>query len=323
MRHRNIPLSSSTSASAFASVFVLAFVLISCNGGTDSEGGSGFTAKIDGKSWEAAPISISAQANAGVTGSILLVGSQSDGDKSRSITITLYNVGGPGKYPLGTGISVFGGVASVGEGTGIGGNADVWITPGSGIAGEVEITSVDGGRIKGSFAYTTAPGENNAVRGSRVVTEGRFDLPLSGTVTALPENAGSKVTAELNGVHYNAALVFASLKDFAGAPGLTLSSSSAANSVSINLAGVTGPGTYSPLTNFAPQRLITVGLTGGTAGTCCWGVNAAGTTGEVVVTSLSAKRVKGTFTATLKPQAGKPATQVLVIKNGTFDIGIP
>ena len=56
---------------------------------------------------------------------------------------------------------------------------------------------------------------------------------------------------------------------------------------------------------------------------CCWGLNAPGDVIKVVVTALSAKRVTGTFSGTLKPQPGKPATQDLVITDGKFDVGIP
>lgn len=297
--------------------------LFACNKATESgAGSSGFSAKIDGKNWEAMPISISATANAGVKGSFILVGSQSDGNRSQSITLTLYNVGGPGKYALGVGISGFGGSGHVGEGTGSGGDANTWMTPGNGVAGEVEITSASGGRIVGNFFFTAeASSKNNTIGGTRRVTEGRFDLPLAGTLAALEENAGSKVTAVMNGYAYNAETMEGSLADFTGGAGVRFSSITDSNALSLTLVGVTAPGTFT-LSNTSPQRLITAGRNGGDAKHCCWGSMAADV-GEITVTSLTSKRVKGTFSATLKPQNGKAAKEDLVITQGTFDIGIP
>jgi hypothetical protein len=277
---------------------------------------------VDGQGWEAEPISIVAQADAGVPGSVMILGSQSDGARSLGLTLTLYNVGGAGKYALGVGSSVVGGIGQVGEGTGSGGDANSWITPGTGVDGMAEITSIGNGRIAGTFEYTAGPGKNNAVGGNRVVTDGKFDLPLKGTLAPLAESAGSKVTAEFNGEPYNAATIVGSLTDFTGGTGISFSSANSLNGLSIILVGVTGPGTFT-YSNTAPQRLITAGHTGGTADYCCWGVSAPGDVDEIIVTSVTAKRVKGTFTATLKPQPGKPATRDLVITNGTFDIGIP
>lgn len=59
-------------------------LLLGCGGG-DSGGSThvNFTAVIDGKDWQAAPISIAAQVNAGVKGSLLLVGTQTVDGKSQ------------------------------------------------------------------------------------------------------------------------------------------------------------------------------------------------------------------------------------------------
>lgn len=304
---------------------ILVFIFPGCDSGGGNGpagGGSGLTAKVDGQGWEAEPLSIVAQANAGVAGSVMILGSQTVDGKTKGLTITVYNVGGPGQYALGASSTVFGGIGQWGEGTGSGGNANSWITPESGVAGTIDIQSVDGGRIVGTFSYVAGPGKNNAVGGDRAITEGRFDLPLKGTVTPLAEGVGSKVAAELNGAPYYAADAYGSLTDFTGGPGITISSVSSLQTLNITLVGVTAPGTYT-YSNTAPQRLITAGRNGGTAANCCWGVNAPGDVDEIIVTSLTAKRIKGTFTATLKPQPGKPATQDLVITNGTFDIGIP
>jgi len=282
--------------------------------------GSGFTAKVDGKAWEATPISISAQANAGTPGTVILVGTQSDGTKSLGLTLTFYNIRGPGKYALGVDNSIVGGVGQVGEGTGMAGQAVSWITAGSGVAGMAEITALDAGRIVGTFNYTAEPGKNNVLGINRVITDGKFDLALKGTLTTLPENAGGKVTAEFGGVLYNAATADASLMDLTGGAGFRLSTVSSVHALGLMLEGVTAPGTFT-YSNTSPLRTITAGRNGGTADNCCWG-NVPGDVVEIIVTSLMPSRVKGTFSATLKPQPGKPATQDLVVTNGTFDVGI-
>lgn len=301
-----------------------ALSFFSCDGGTGSNDGSpgdaGLTARLDGKSWKATPISIVAQVNAGVTGSLSILGTQTDGDKTLSLTLLLYNVGGPGKYALGVSSSGFGGSGLVGEGYG-GGDADSWITPSSGTAGEVDIIAIGDGRVRGTFYYTAEPGKDNTAGGKREVTDGHFDLPLTGTLKTLAENAGSRVTAKLNGIAYNAATVYGSLADFTGGAGLTFSSTNDSNALSLNLVGITETGTYS-LRNTSPSRLLTAGRNGGDENHCCWGTM-ADDSGEVVVTSLTAKRARGTFTATLKPQNGKPAKADLVITEGSFDIGMP
>jgi hypothetical protein len=71
----------------------------------------------------------------------------------------------------------------------------------------------------------------------------------------------------------------------------------------VNLAAEGGPD--------AKARLVVPGA----------GLNAGNDTVTVTITSLTPARVKGTFTGTLQPQPGKPATTPLVITDGVFDIG--
>jgi hypothetical protein len=59
--------------------------------------------------------------------------------------------------------------------------------------------------------------------------------------------------------------------------------------------------------------------TGATAH-CCWGLTASDV-GTVTITSVTATRLRGTFSATLQPQAGSSQTQPLTITGGTFDVG--
>jgi len=306
---------------------VLTALALGCGGGDDGDdggggggGGSGLTAVVDGDAWEAEPISISAVANAGVQGAIILAGIDNAGGVNRSITITLYNVRGPGTYALGTGSQVYGGHASTGEGTG-GGDADLWATPNTGIAGTVVLTQVSGGRVKGTFEFTGEAGDDNVVLGEREVTNGEFDLELTGALTTLPANQGSKVSATINGRPYNAWSVNGLLTDYTGGAGFRFSSSTSVDALSIELEGITAPGTYA-ISDAVPLRVVIAGHNGGDADHCCWGLNAGGDVGTITVTSYTADRVQGTFSGTLQPHAGRPATTPLVITNGTFDVGI-
>lgn len=45
--------------------------------------------------------------------------------------------------------------------------------------------------------------------------------------------------------------------------------------------------------------------------------------GSIVITRLTATRVRGTFTATLAPGSGSGAPGPLAVTGGEFDIGLP
>ncbi|HET9037729.1 MAG TPA: hypothetical protein VFN45_16065 [Myxococcaceae bacterium] len=307
----------------------LCAVLVSaCGGGGGNNnnpgggGGSGFSARIDGQSWQAEPIGVTAAAVSSVPGALVVVGSQTSGGVTRSLTLSLYNISGPGTYPLGVSSDVFGGIGQVGEGTG-GGNSQAWITDNTGAAGTITLTSLSGGRIVGTFAFVAAPGHTNTVGGTRTVTDGAVDLPLSGTLAPVPANVGSTVTAQLGGQSYTASAVNAVATSPLGGPGLQLSSSNKDHGLSITLGEVSAPGTYALDNMGGAARLMNAGRNGGDANHCCWGGGHTGAdVGSVTITSLTADRVKGTFTATLQPVPGKPASTVLSVTSGSFDVGL-
>lgn len=280
--------------------------------------GSGFRAKIDGKRWEAEPIGVTARAG-GVPGGLVLVGSQSASGMSQSISISLAAVTGPGTYALGVGPGVIGGTASVGEAPLGTGNGNAWETELNGLSGTVQIIKLDTTKIVGTVAFTATAGKRNTIGGTRTVTEGEFDLPLKGTLPPVPPNVGSKVSATLGGRPYNAWAVNTSLQDFMGGAGVNISTTSSENTLSLMLVGVTAPGTYA-ISNTGPQRFISAGRNG--TPECCWGQNGNGETGTINITSLSPARIKGTFSATLRPSPGKPATAPLMITDGVFDVGV-
>ena len=104
---------------------------------------------------------------------------------------------------------------------------------------------------------------------------------------------------------------------------LIITSNSTLNSLTMTLTGVTAPGTF-PLTLTGGVRMIQVmGASLNPQNTdCCWGGTAA-STGTITVTSVTATRVAGTFSATLAPLPGSHATGTLVVSNGSFDVGLP
>jgi hypothetical protein len=289
-------------------------------GGSDSSGpngGSGFTATIDGQAWEATPISIAANPVLAVPGALLITGVQTVGNTTTGVTLTLYNITGPGTYPLGVSSNVYGGTGQVGE------SNDAWITDNTGTAGTVTITTLSASHIVGSFAFDAVPGHHNVQTNTRVVTNGHFDLPFGGALTPVPENVGSKVTATMGGTTYIAWSVDGLLQDHLGGAGFQFSSSTRDHGLSILISGAIQPGTYT-LSNTGAVRIVSAGRNGGDAAHCCWGGgNTGNDVGTITITSITSERVKGTLTATLQPVPNRPATTPLVITAATFDVGIP
>jgi hypothetical protein len=299
-----------------------AFAFVSCNSGSDSGAGGGdrLIANADGKAFKAVPLSLAAQVNGGVPGNVLFLGTDNTGGGSRSITVTLYNVYGPGEYPLGTDMSAYGGIGQYGEGTGEGGDAKSWITESNGRAGRVVLKTIGNGRITGTFEYVSGPGKGNTLGVDRTITDGEFDLPYKGVYVPAAANKGGYVRAMLNKKSYNAATVMGSLKDYLGQAGAQVVSINSENGISLMLEGVTAKGTYA-MANVSPIRTLTAGRNGGTAETCCW-QSGPGASGTLIVDSISADRIKGRFSGTLKPSAGKPATADLLIEDGVFDVPV-
>jgi hypothetical protein len=154
-----------------------------------------------------------------------------------------------------------------------------------------------------------------------MVTNGVFDLTLrtsSGTLPAVPENAGSIVSATINGTAFNAWNGNANLGHLGD--GLGFSSSGGTYTVSMNLPGVAAPGTYS--LNQAAARFIHIRELARTASdpNCCWGGNAADV-GTIVITSVTPARMQGTFSGTVNRSSSTGTASSLVITNGTFTIG--
>lgn len=287
-----------------AAVFLLAAVT-ACGGGTTPGGGggaTGFTASVDGTAYtydQYTHVSVSTAA----PGTYVLIGSRIvSGTTAESITLSIYNISATGTYPLGVNATNFGGIASVQEG------ATSFTTPLNGGSGTVTVTTLTSTRIAGTFAFTAAnPLTPTSIK---TVTNGSFDLTISGTPGTVLPNQGSTMSAQIAGAAWNGATIVmvghsSGVFAFGG-------QSLGSYSLDFNLSSITGPGTY-PLSNTGSVETLVATL-GGSA----WSSQLGGS-GSVVVTSLNNDRIKGTFSATLSTTGGGPLT----IASGTFDLGIP
>ena len=302
---------------------LLAFaILAGCGGGDDGDdnnpvnpgpapgGGSGpMSATIDGQAWVSDAVSANAQLGAGLPGSFVIMGNKViSSTDAISIQLIVYNVDGPGTYPLGTGPTVDGGhgiVASAAVG---------FATPLNGNAGSVTITTLTPTRIAGTFSFV-ANQNYGGTGGTRTVTNGQFDLTLNsgGSLPVLPANKGGRILATFNGTSWNAATAVAQYASGA----LIVVASTDQYVLSMALSAVPGTGTYTITdTDFTKSIAVNAGVV--PSGECCWSPG-PGQSGTVTITTLDANRVVGTFEATV-PASG--ASGPLTIASGTFDLGL-
>jgi len=278
------------------------------SGGNNNGGGGGngaMTASVDGQGFSATTATAAAASSS--AGSVYTItGTQVSGSTARSIALSLYNIAGPGTYPLGVNSTNFGGIGSIVDGS------SSWTTPLSGVAGTVIVTSLTSSRIAGTFTFTAASAVTPS--STRAVTSGAFDLAITGTPGTLQPYQGSSMKATLGTTAWIGATIVVINKTggvyaFGGtsSPSVTGAGTS---SVNIVLTGVTGPGTY-PLGPGQSQLSVTLGSSG-------YSSSLSGSSGSVVVTSVDTNRLKGTFSATLS----SPGGPTLAVSGGTFDIGL-
>ena len=280
-------------------------LLVSCggDGGSGPNGGdANFTATIDGSAFTASAATTVAQiSNAG---NFAIVGGSGTG-AGTSITLALYNIGAPGTYPLGVSGTARGGLGTVGS------SSSSLSTPLSGTAGSVTITQVSTTRIAGTFSFVAGVSPV-----TRTVTNGSFDLPVTGTGTiAVPDYAGSRVDGTINGTPWNAAAVVMVSGPSSGV--LAVGFSNLTYQMNLIISGWTGIGTYT--LNTGVSRQMTVTATDGSLKV--WGGSGPLSSGTFTVTNASATRISGNYDITLLPSGiGQAAGNLHLV--GTFDIGI-
>jgi hypothetical protein len=180
------------------------------------------------------------------------------------------------------------------------------------VAGEIVITTLSATQMVGTFQFVATPllGGGGA---SKTVTQGVFDIPVSGTggLVSATGNQGSSLTGNISGT-FVAASALASLNG--ATPQLTITAQNLVRNISIGVANMTGPGTYT-LSATTPVRTIQVGDGLGAV----WTSATTGGSGSVIITSVTATRIMGTFTATVIGFAGGASGPLSV--SGTFNMG--
>ncbi|HZJ56051.1 MAG TPA: DUF6252 family protein, partial [Myxococcaceae bacterium] len=167
-----------------------------CGGGENNPGGGGaMTASIDGQAFSSSQLASASAASSSMVSVYTIIGARLlSGTTAQSISLSLYNIAGPGTYPLGVNSTNFGGIGTVAEG------ATAWTTPLSGAAGTVNITSLTPTRIAGTFSFNAAEVVNPS--STKSVTNGAFDMPVTGTPGTVQPYQGSSMKATLGGTSW-------------------------------------------------------------------------------------------------------------------------
>jgi hypothetical protein len=289
-------------------VSFVSFLVAACGGGDGStnpfeNGVENFTATIDGVAWNAEfePIASNPQAGLYVISGVRTTGTV------YTMVITLHNITGTGTYPLGVNLQVFGGHVVLSDAT------SGWSTTLDGAAGEIVITTLTATRIAGTFEFVADP---LATGSARTVTDGQFDVAITGTGGVAAANQGSSITGSLGGA-FTAAQVVHSLSA-GGTPTLTIVANNSDRSVTMSIAEVTGADTYT-LSGSSPVRTIFANVEAGNP-TAVWRSDLSGGSGSVIISSMTADRIVGTFTATLVPSPGTGASGDRPV-SGNFSLG--
>jgi hypothetical protein len=282
-----------------------------CGGGNNQGGGGGpMTASIDGQGFSADQVATAnATTTSGVVAYTLTGGRGTSGSNFQVISITLWNIPGPGTYPLGVNATNFGGIASYTEGS------TSWTTPINGTAGTITISTLGSGRIAGTFSFTSAQVQNPS--STKHVTNGSFDLALTGTPGTVQPYQGSSLRANLGGTDWIGGTIVTVAKTSGvysfGASSQTGGGGAGLSTINITLGGVNGPATFQIGGTGVNVNQVSV-----VVNSASYNSSLSGSSGSVVVTSVDANRLKGTFTGTIA-SGGGPALTVI---NGTFDIGL-
>ncbi|MGE0158914.1 MAG: DUF6252 family protein [Gemmatimonadales bacterium] len=281
-------------------------LLVACggsNGPTNPGGGNpgvdNFTARVNGADWNAefAPSAVNS-----LPGTYSITAFRASGSNNYTMIFSLWNIPGPGTYPLGVNLQMFGGAVVMSQPPSSG-----WTTPFTGNAGEIVITTLSATQIAGTFEFTAGP--QSGTSGTLTVTEGEFDIPVNaGGAGLAPANKGASFFGQLGGTP----IYGSQAQQLLISGNLTIVVQDDTRTITIGIANMTGTGSY-PLSASAPVRTIQVGTATGTA----WSSSLTGGNGSVDLT-VTADRIFGTFNATVIGAIG--ATGPMTI-SGTFNIG--
>lgn len=192
--------------------------------------------------------------------------------------------------------------------------------------GTITISSISATSVSGSVDLVLVP--TSGATTNRVIT-GTFTVPITGGGAAcgpggtLPggttpggsggTNTGTGTfTANIDGAGFNGALGLTALH---ANNQLSISGSDAQYTLQLIVGSVSGPGTFA----ISSTSATTVALAlNGTAQN--WFAGPTLGSGSITVTSLTSTAVAGTFSVTVGPSAGGPATGNRVIANGVFNV---
>ena len=260
------------------------------------------SAKIDRKVWTATRVTTASFAH----GSLTIVGS--DGSNPAQTISFEIEASSPGTYQLNqpeeasSFISMTAGTAS-------------WQASYVAGKGIINISTLSATGASGSFSLTLIPSPNSSATGTKIVTDGVFNIkfPASGRPsTSKTVAAGGTITAEVNGQAFTGKVVTASFKDRY----LTLTASdSQANVIDIEIGAVSGSGAYSLASHNSSSSSAYFKFSAGDT----WGTVLPGGTGTAVINSMDSGRVMGTFSFDGPDETGAQAGMIHVI-NGKFDV---
>jgi len=285
----------------------------STSGTTTSKVGAGnISATIDGAAWTSSGSNSVVTASSKVPGELTIEGLQGSAANYTSLELILGFLTGPGTYPFGVNQgSTPGGTASVITVASASSFSD-WMTDFSGMRGTITFATLAGGHMTGTFAFTAPPEAGSTLTNTRTVTDGTFDLDVpSGFLPASGDGIGSTMTATLDGQPWVGATVEGVGDPASGVLSITAMTSGVSLTL-VTTTPVAAGGTYD-------QTAISIQATG-TGDDCCWG--GSGGTLSLTITSLTATRAAGSFSASIPVLAGGNATAPLTITSGAFDVAI-
>jgi hypothetical protein len=194
--------------------------------------------------------------------------------------------------------------------------------------GTITITAISATAVAGSVDLVLVP--TSGATTSRAIT-GTFSIPITGGGAACGPGGtlpgGTTGGGGTSGGGTATTGTFTATIDggsFTGALGLTavhannqlsISGSDSQYTLQVIAGGVQGPGTY-PISGSSPTTVVLA--LNGTAQV--WLAGPTIGSGSITVTSLTSTTVAGTFSVTVGPSAGGPASGSKVIANGVFNV---
>jgi hypothetical protein len=256
------------------------------------------TAKIDGKTWTAAVVSIA------YSYGFLEIGGMDSSSPAQTLGINV-EVNGPGTYELSQleEASAFA-LMTIGDSS--------WQASNVVGSGTVIVSTLTSTGASGTFSLNLEPKPNNLATGTKAITDGIFNITFTTTGITPSAAPGGVIAAQVNGQAFSGKVVAASFTD----QFLTLKAAdSQGNIIDIEIGSVIGSGTYSLAShNPSSSSAYFKFRTGDT-----WGTVLPGGTGSAIITSIDSGRVVGTFSFDGPDETGS-GSGLVHVTDGRFDV---